>query len=630
MKKASLAFLLSICAILVLMFIAVSDTGDDGNVCGENLIWVYDPETYTLTISGSGPMRDYPHSTHDQRTHPWAEYDDQIRVIEVKDGVTYLGVCAFCSCTSLTEVSLPSTLTHIGENAFWNCTALSSVTIPRRVTTIGANAFKRCDSLMSITFLGNAPTEVSSTAFTGVVANAYFPAQNGSWKEQSRLDHGGVLLYHGYQDVSDIQLVTNYGPCGEETSWTLQDGILTVSGTGQIEYPLWVSQRDQIQQVVIGEGVTGIADASFRNCSHLSQVQIPQSVTTIGTDAFTGCTSLTGLTIPAAVTWIGSNAFADCTALETLRFLGPGPHLTDVSVFQNVTATVEYPADQLGWSVLRQGLAQTGLRWNGYCSGVHTENVGTVIQQATCAVFGVTNCQCPVCGLEYTVETEPVNHTFSEGLCTVCGYDQPLTPSIRYCAWRTENTIKITWDPVDGVDGYELYRTSVSEPTKKDWRCVKTITDGTLDSYINHEVSKDTKYYYRIRSFRLSPTGKRIHSEFSTLDHPLSAVTVTNCYSNTPGQVRLIWQPVEGATGYQIWRMNEDGEFVIIKTIGDSGDQLTNDQGATTAYNNTDLTPGGSYTYMIRAFRVSENGGKTFGDHSEPVTVTVATEPTAS
>ena len=49
---------------------------------------------------------------------------------------------------------------------------------------------------------------------------------------------------------------------------------------------------------------------------------------------------------------------------------------------------------------------------------------------------------------------------------------------------------------------------------------------------------------------------------------------------------------VQGAHGYQIWRQNEDGSFSIVKTIGDKGNTLTDDQGATIAYSNTDWKQG--------------------------------------
>ena len=672
MKKTSLAFLLSVCLILVMMVVALSGTGDDGNVCGKNLIWVYDPDTYTLTISGSGPMRDYPHKTHDKRTHPWAEYDQEIRTIIVEEGVTYLGTCAFCTCSSLTEVRLPVSLTVIGENAFWKCPKLTSVTIPRKVTTIAANAFKKCDSLTNITFLGNAPTKVAGTAFMGIVANAYYPARNGSWKDSTMVGHGGTLLYHGYEDPTNIQYLTDRGPCGPDAAWRMEDGTLTVSGTGNMEYALWNSLKDQIQKVVIEEGITSVAANAFTGCSRLTEVQlpstletihknafalipgltqirIPDNVTTIEGGAFAGCTSLgwvdlptklqtlarraffactalEEITIPASVTRMGSEAFGACYALGKVMFLGRGPHMDDVTVFAQCPATVSYPADQIYWTRLRDGLSGTGLRWAPYCSGVHSENVGTVISEASCSSFGRTDCVCPVCGLAYTVETAPADHTFSDGLCTVCGYGQPLPPMLQYCLRRDETSIKVTWLPVEGAAGYELFRTTVAEPTDQDWQCAKSAIDPSVDSYINRDLEPGVTYYYKIRSYHYSLSGRKIYSEFSSVEPAVDPVRLTKAYCNAPGSIRLLWDRVPGATGYQVWRMDEDGNYTIVKTIGDSGDVLTNDQGATTAYGNTDLTPGQRYTYKVRAFRITEAGLKMFGEFSVPVTITALSE----
>lgn len=673
MKRSSLlAFLLSICLILVLMVVGLSIDINEGQFCGKNVLWSYDPDTCTLTISGIGPMNDYPHSTHDSRTHPWADFDQEIRTVIVEEGVTYLGLCSFCTCTSLTEVQLPGSLLSIGENAFWNCPRLTSVTIPSQVTTIADNAFKRCDSLTHVTFLGNAPTEVSSTAFQGIASNVYYPAQNTSWDSATMIGHGGTLVYHSYEDPDRILYMTDRGPCGPEATWTLVDGILTISGSGEMAYGLWNDQKDQIRQVVVEEGITKIADNAFTRCSgltdvrlpstlqsigknafaltpSLTQIQLPDAVTTIGAGAFAGCdalvaiqlpaqlqtieqrafyscTALQELTLPDTVTRLESQAFGACTGLQNIKFLGRGPRLADVTVFDQCTATVTYPADQIYWSLLRDGLADTSLRWDPYCSGIHSENTGSVTVDPTCISPGQVECTCPVCGLVYSIETPTVDHTFEAGKCTVCGYIQPTAPTIHSCMWSGEDSIRLCWTPVEGADGYELLRATGFEPTDEDWKCAKTINDGTASAYTNHDLTPGTVYSYKIRSFNYSPTGKKLFSDFSTVIQPFGSISFTRYYSDQPDEIRLRWTPVEGAHGYQIWRLDDSGEYSIIKTIGDTGNELTDDQGNTSAYTNDQLISGESHTYIIRAFRILEDGQKLFGNFSEPVTVTVMSE----
>lgn len=112
--------------------------------------------------------------------------------------------------------------------------------------------------------------------------------------------------------------------CGDSLSWTLEDGVLTVSGTGSMSswtsagaVP-WYSSRSAITSAVIGEGVTDIGNYAFYNCASLTSLTLPDSLTAIGRNAFQGCKSLTEVTIPDEVTDIGSAAFYDCTGLTTL------------------------------------------------------------------------------------------------------------------------------------------------------------------------------------------------------------------------------------------------------------------------------------------------------------------------
>lgn len=144
-----------------------------------------DPSTYTLTISGSGAMKNFPFGS-DQ---PWYSFKQQITSVVILPGVTSIGECAFSwfpklthvdiadsvisiggnafkSCSSLTNITIPQNVTYIGGLAFSGCTSLSSITLSNNITSIGNAAFKDCTTLTSITIPGSV-TSIGSNVFTG-------------------------------------------------------------------------------------------------------------------------------------------------------------------------------------------------------------------------------------------------------------------------------------------------------------------------------------------------------------------------------------------------------------------------------------------------------------------------------
>lgn len=93
------------------------------------------------------------------------------------------------------------------------------------------------------------------------------------------------------------------GSCGENLTWTLIDGKLTISGTGPMSYEgyeaPWIDYGDEITQIEICNGVTTLAEGAFSYTSAV-EISIPQSVTEIGTDAMGSCTELERITVAAA------------------------------------------------------------------------------------------------------------------------------------------------------------------------------------------------------------------------------------------------------------------------------------------------------------------------------------------
>ena len=67
------------------------------------------------------------------------------------------------------------------------------------------------------------------------------------------------------------------------------------------------SECNNLQSIILPDGITSIETSAFYGCDMLTTVEIPANVTKIGDSAFYGCDMLTTFKIPANVTKIGSN-----------------------------------------------------------------------------------------------------------------------------------------------------------------------------------------------------------------------------------------------------------------------------------------------------------------------------------
>jgi uncharacterized repeat protein (TIGR02543 family) len=140
------------------------------------------------------------------------------------------------------------------------------------------------------------------------------------------------------------QAVTASGDCGPEgnesdVTWSLEDGTLTISGTGAMGSSPWDEHLDAIVRVVIADGVSSVKDSAFAYCALLESVSIPTSVTSIGWGAFSGCALLGSVSIPSSVDSIADFAFAGCPSLAVVN-IGEGVLSIGDSAFSECTTLV--------------------------------------------------------------------------------------------------------------------------------------------------------------------------------------------------------------------------------------------------------------------------------------------------
>ncbi|MBQ5656102.1 MAG: leucine-rich repeat domain-containing protein, partial [Bacteroidaceae bacterium] len=299
-------------------------------------------------------------------------FDQCISLVHVviPDKVTTIGPKAFQRCNALKSVTIGKGVTQIGDNAFKNCETLKTLTwLAEGDVALGVDVFSGTTNTANVDLL---MTYHHADEITDLVNwNGYTFKTIRVLCADGTLNH--TTDYTGNNDLShhiacstcgyvgdEVHAYGENGTCGicsytcthttfaggtcicgkitggycgaegdgKNLTWTLVDGVLTISGEGAMkecsksaELP-WAADRAEIHSVEIGNGVTTIAKYAFAYFALLTEVQIPDSVVSISTGAFGECRKLEKINIPAKVTVIPEKAFFNCESLKSITLEG--------------------------------------------------------------------------------------------------------------------------------------------------------------------------------------------------------------------------------------------------------------------------------------------------------------------
>ena len=172
------------------------------------------------------------------------------------------------------------------------------------------------------------------------------------------------------QDVANFAVTS--GSCGKNLKWSFDDGVLTISGKGEMYdfsqtegelFAPWDPYKTHyvITKVVVEKGVTSIGAFAFCDCYDLESVILPSGLISIGNNAFLSagvkniilpssirvidycafehCHFLKSITLPDGLTYIGESAFAGCK-FESIRLPSDLVTVND-GMFQNCSELKE-------------------------------------------------------------------------------------------------------------------------------------------------------------------------------------------------------------------------------------------------------------------------------------------------
>ena len=216
--------------------------GDNfGNNTGDNMAWVFNPNTGLLTISGTGGWGEWKLP----QDAPWHDFRSEITAVIIADSVTEIGFMALAN-TRITSVEIPDSVTIIGNasfmgcselvsviigsgvetifiDAFFGCTGIVSITIPPNVANIFASAFGGNTSLVSVEFLSATPPFMGGGIFWGSTAltTIYVPI-------------GASAAYVAIEQLQAFNIVEVGGRISTELRFVIDSATFSVNGTNAI------------------------------------------------------------------------------------------------------------------------------------------------------------------------------------------------------------------------------------------------------------------------------------------------------------------------------------------------------------------------------------------------------------
>ena len=287
---------------------------------------------------------------------------------------------AYAGCTALTSVTIPDGVTNVSPTAFAGCKNIVAVSAPAcvnvssvfadsrtkisSVTVIGpgavpASACSDCTSLISVSISAGV-TNIDTTAFAGcgAIKNVEIAATN-LWREGEVQLNLATLFPDSVAGITDVTVdegVLTLPDDFVEGCTSLEALALPASledfGDNDIRWfgekigknGLWIETGWVLGyigtapvNVVIPEGVKGIAGYAFERQMGIETVAFPESLRCIGVGSFEGCVNLEGLELPEGLERIDDGAFKNCTWIQDVEFPST---LTRIgkSAFENCTS----------------------------------------------------------------------------------------------------------------------------------------------------------------------------------------------------------------------------------------------------------------------------------------------------
>ena len=435
--------------------------------------------------------------------------NSDIYAVVIPDSVTVIDEGAFADCLKLRTVDFGNGVAKISKNAFNNCTRLSSITIPESVKIIEDYAFSGCTALRQIYVLSK-DVDISVYSDLGETSGAVINAYLHSTAEKYALNNGIRFL----SIICDEVVVKK--PASTD------DGILLYwdKVDGALFYRVYKKTSNAETWTLIGDNV--------------------RSTRFVDSDVVSGEKYI--YTVSAC------NDYADG---EYNSFGFEGVYLSTPVLSSAVSSeegvTVKWKGVQ-GAEQYNVYHKTTFGEWEKIGTTKNLSFVDRTAKKGTRYLYTVT------------AAASAYRKTFESAYDMVgikVRVDYIAKPNIKSIEMTDYNQITLEWTENKGADYYLVYRSTSQNGSYEGVAKVKSNT------WTDTDVTFNKKYYYKVVTVdRDQSAPSAVKSRTSRIPSP---VISKNIYTK-PDSITITWDKVDSASGYAVYRLNNN-QWVRIATL---------------------------------------------------------------
>ena len=234
--------------------------------------------------------------------------------------VTTIGWGCFSGNDRLTKAVIPEGVARIEDHAFTNCTSLTDITFPSTLKTLSTKVFVNCGANATTPFYFVLPDDMEDLvgrnggANTFEDCNAVLVCGKTSATAALLTDRNYVYTVPGEYDFRyryELESDT-----GARRLWLI--GYVGTGTTANIPKGPYGIKRFSADTTSTNWR-TYYGDAFYGN-ETVRKVVIPEGVTRIESGAFSGCLALTDITFPSTLKYLAQQTFINCGANATAPF----------------------------------------------------------------------------------------------------------------------------------------------------------------------------------------------------------------------------------------------------------------------------------------------------------------------